>query len=225
MLQVIDRQWLHFFPILNSIHTSAWHETLDNAIHVKIAAGQMVFRDGESCENYLLVLSGVVRVQKLSQDGHEITLYRLRTGEACEITTTCLLANDFYHAEAVAESDVTAVLMPKIYFQMALLESAEFRNYVYKNVEDGINILLGLIENVAFGPVDTRLAKDLILNKNRDNEVYATHHEIASNLGTAREVVSRILKKFEKKSWVKLQRGKIIILNSQEISNLAESLA
>ena len=224
MLHAIDRQWLCFFPILNSIHTSAWNKMLENVIHLKLNAGQMVFRDGESCQNYLLVLSGIVRVQKISQDGHEITLYRLRTGEACEITTTCLLANDYYHAEAIAESDVTAVLIPKYYFQIALTESPEFRNYVYKNVEEGINVLLSLIEDVAFGPIDTRLAKDLILNKNHDNEVFTTHHEIASNLGTAREVVSRILKKFEKKSWVKLQRGKITILNPQAVSNLAESL-
>jgi len=224
MLQAIERQWLCFFPILNSIHTSTRNKMLENVIHLNISAGQMVFRDGESCQNYLLVLSGIVRVQKISQDGHEITLYRLRTGEACEITTTCLLANDYYHAEAVAESDVTAVLIPKKYFQAALVESPEFRDYVYKGVEGGINILLGLIEDVAFGPVDTRLAKDLILNKNRNNEVLTTHHEIASNLGTAREVVSRVLKRFEKKSWVKLQRGKIVILNPQAISSLAETL-
>jgi len=215
-----DLRWLGFFPVLNSINDVSWKKALNKAVSFDVKAGEMIFHAGEPCENYLFVLAGTVRVQKTSIDGHVITLYRLQSGDTCELTTSCLLSDDYYHAEAIAESPVTIVLLPKESFKKALLESPEFSRYVYKSVEKGINILLGLIEDVAFGPVDLRLAKNLMSNKNQQDEVCSTHYEIASNLGTAREVVSRILKRFERNAWVKLSRGKIVVLNSQALSGI-----
>ena len=223
LLQVAKNQWLCFFPDLGTIQSPALNKMVDSVLHVNLKVGQMVFRDGESCQNYLMVLSGVVRVQKNTEDGHVITLYRLHTGEACEITTTCLLADDIYHAEAVAESDVNAILIPKKDFKSALIESPEFRTYVFKMIEDGVNVLLKIIENVAFVPMDVRIANNLIENANDQYKVMTTHYKIASNLGSSREVVSRILKKFEKINLVKLHRGRIIILNYPEVNRLAKN--
>ena len=220
MLRVVNKRWLVFFPFLNTIKDTAWHDAVDRVSSITLSTGQIVFRAGQACENYFFVLSGTVRVQKTSLDGHEITLYRLRSGETCELTASCLLANDFYHADAITETPVTLMLLPKEDFKQAMLKSPEFYDYVHQNVEEGVNILLSLIEDVVFGPVDFRVAKDLMLNKNIRDEVCSTHHEIATNLGTAREVVSRVLKRFEKKSWVRLSRGKIVVLNSKALSSM-----
>lgn len=216
--------WLGFFPSLKHIPSGILEKIFRNANIQSLKAGEMVFRDGDACKNYLMVLSGVVRVQKISNYGHEITLYRLRTGDICRISTTCLLAHEYYHAEAIAESSSTVVLVPKQSFEEGLNESIEFRDIVYKNVEAGVENLLELVENVAFGPLEIRLANNLIMNKNENNEVYSTHHEIASDLGSAREVISRILKRFEKSNWVQLSRGHIEILDCHALEKLSGSV-
>ena len=214
--------WLTFFPTLNAIKNPAWSKLLENVKNMNFTPGELLFRNGEACQYYILVLSGTVRVKKTSLDGHELTLYRLQTGDACELTTTCLLANDYYRAEAIAETAVSAIVIPKVIFQEAISCSPEFSQLVYKDVEKGMSILLNLLEDVAFGPVDVRLAKCLLTHRNSANEVNATHCEIAANLGTAREVVSRTLKRFEKYAWVKLHRGKISILDEKALQHIVD---
>lgn len=223
MLQVEQLSWLNYFPRLSGLNSPAWEKMLSASTFITLKEGDMVFKAGEACMNYLFVISGVVRVQKTSQSGHEITLYRLFAGQVCEITTTCLLANEYYHAEAIAETLVRAVLVPKEYFQNALSETPEFRQYVYSSLEKRVNVLLDFIEEVAFTPVHNRLARSLLESMNSSQEIKATHYQIATNLGTAREVVSRILKGFEKDGLVKLGRGKIKVLNSDLLATLSES--
>ena len=215
-------QWLRFFPELRAIENPALHRLLSNSIHVRVHDGHMLFRDGELCTNYLLMLGGTVRVQKTAKDGRKVTLYRLQTGNVCEITTSCLLANEHYHAEAIAETLAYVVLLPKSIFNEALVTIPEFRDFVYRGVEHGMLHLLNLLEKVIFEPVEQRLAKSLLINKTDSGEIVITHQKIADNIGTAREVVSRSLKKLEKQNVVKIQRGKILILDRVYLQSLSE---
>ncbi len=223
MLRTEQSNWLNYFPKLKKLNSPSWEKMLRYSKHVTLTRGEMVFKRGESCQNYLFILSGTVRVRKLSPDGHEITLYRLYTGQVCEITTTCLLANQIYQAEAVAETPVRAVLVPKHYFHEALAGSPEFREYVYSSLEQRVNVLLNFIEEVAFTPVEERLVKCLQESMNFDNEIRATHYELATNLGTAREVVSRLLKKMEREGILKLGRGKITVLQPEALRGLLKA--
>lgn len=222
MLQLEHSNWLSFFPRLSHLDTPAWHKMLRYCKHINLHEGEMVFKRGEACQNYLFILSGTVRVQKSTSNGHEITLYRLYTGHVCEITTTCLLANQIYHAEAVAETAVRAVLVPKHHFHEALRDTPEFREYVYSSLEQRVNVLLDFIGEVAFTPVDNRLARCLLDSMNNKNEINATHYQIATNLGTAREVVSRLLKKLERNGFVELGRGKIKVLQPNSLVAMSE---
>lgn len=223
MQQTEHSNWLRFFPRLKQLNSIAWNKMLLHSKHVHLQEGDMVFKAGEACQNYLFILSGVVRVQKSSSNGHELTLYRLYTGQVCEITTTCLLANEIYHAEAIAETEVRAILVPKQYFQEALSDTPEFREYVYSSLEKRINVLLDFVEEVAYVPVDNRLARCLIENMDKNQVVLTTHYQLATNLGTAREVVSRLLKSFEKNGYLKLGRGKIHILNEQPLLEMSDN--
>lgn len=222
MLQAEQSSWLSYFPTLSGLNSPAWKKLLLASNHIVLQEGDMVFKAGEACMNYLFITSGVVRVQKTSSNGHEITLYRLFAGQVCEITTTCLLASQYYHAEAIAETPVRAVLVPKEIFHEALSDNPEFRQYVYSSLEQRVNVLLDFIEEVAFIPVHNRLARCLLNNMNSTQEINATHYQIATNLGTAREVVSRILKGFEKDGMVKLGRGKIKVLNPDLLVEMSE---
>ncbi|MDH3325081.1 MAG: Crp/Fnr family transcriptional regulator [Gammaproteobacteria bacterium] len=217
-----DKTWLASFPQLSKIQTESWNNLLAKVKRIRLNPGEMIFRNGDICNNYLFVLSGVVRVQKLSISGSEITLYRIHSGEVCEITTSCLLAHDLYHAEAIAETEVVAIVVPSQYFLEALKESEILQDYVYSNVENGLNSLLELLGEIAFESVDSRLARSLLKHCDNKHFVLITHHDLAADLGTAREVVSRMLKRFESRGWVSLRRGKIVIHDFSSLEKLSQ---
>ena len=189
---------------------------------ITVKPGKALYQHGQACEHYLLILSGSVRVQKLSEKGQVITLYHLVAGRACELTTTCLLGGKNYPAEAVAETEVHAVLIPKTDFQQALAELPDFRNFVFSSIDKGMNELIGLLEDVSFGRMDSRLARRLLQLADAAHPIAVTHQDLAEELGTAREVISRLLKGFERQNWVSLRRGHIEIVDWQHMHDLTQ---
>ncbi|MFA7096501.1 MAG: Crp/Fnr family transcriptional regulator [Gammaproteobacteria bacterium] len=205
--------WVNAFSALRHLDDPAWRKTLAAAKLVTLPPGVTVFRHGDRCQNYLLVLEGSVRVQKVSDSGREIVLYRVEAGEGCVLTTSCLLAGERYPAEGITETEVRAVALPSEHFQEGLAGSAGFRNFVFATYGKRIIDLIVLVEDVAFGRIDIRLAQCLLNHADRTHPIESTHHDIATELGTAREVVSRQLKEFERRGWVRLGRGRIEILD------------
>lgn len=189
-----------------------------------VPAGTVLFRDGAECSNYVLVLDGSIRVQKMSESGREIVLYRVERGQSCVLTTNCLIANESYGAEGIAETPVELVILPAAAFRWLLGRSEGFRNFVFSAYAARISDLLMLIEEVAFGRIDVRLAGWLAERARPEGRVKATHQEIAVELGTAREVVSRQLKDFERRSWVSLARGSIEILDAAALEKLGQGV-
>lgn len=217
-LHLISQSWLDRYPGLQSIADPAWQQVLDTARTRTFPLGASIFRDGEACQNYLLVLDGLIRVQKVSADGHEIALYRVGPGQTCELTTSCLLASHHYSAEAIAETEVHAAFISKPQFMEAITNVPGFRDFVFTSLDKGLADLLTLLEEVAFTSMDRRLAQTLL--KKLQSPCYKidiTHHQIAAELGTAREVISRLLKDFERRGWVKLHRGHVEILDMQAL--------
>jgi len=209
-----DTIWLDHFPTLQSIGDDAWLMALAKARTLSLPAGAVVFHEGDVCQNYLLVLAGSVRVQKLSESGKEIVLYRVEAGQSCVLTTACLLSGESYHAEAITETTVEAVAIPLSAFQQALAVPA-FREFVFATYGERVTSLVMLIDAIAFGRMDARLAQLLLTMADEDNVVHATHQMLARELGTAREVVSRLLKEFERHGWLALRRGYIHLEQSQ----------
>lgn len=189
-----------------------------------IPAGTVLFHDGTECSSYVLVLEGSIRVQKLSEGGREIVLYRVERGQSCVLTTNCLIAHDNYSAEGVAETEVTALVVPAATFRALLARSDTFRDFVFSAYASRISDLLMLIEEVAFGRIDARLAGWLAGRGGPEAQVKATHQDIAVELGTAREVVSRQLKEFERRGWVALHRGRIDVRDRLALADLAKGV-
>lgn len=185
---------------------------------VAIPAGTVLFQDGSECSAYVLVIEGSIRVQKVSEGGREIVLYRVEAGQSCVLTTNCLIAREDYAAEGIAETEVRALVVPATTFRTLLGKSEAFRDFVFAAYASRVADLLMLIEEVAFGRIDVRLAGWL---RTRTDEVRATHQDIATELGTAREVVSRQLKEFERRGWVMLHRGRIEIKDRNGLASLA----
>lgn len=187
---------------------------------VTVPTNTTLFRQGDDCLNYLLVASGTVRVFTRAENGREIMLYRVQHGESCTLTTSCLLADNKYPAEAVSETEVCAYMISAQHFNEELNKSSNFRKFVFDTYSKRLRDVIALVEQVSFGRIDIRLAKYL-LQYNQQPQIMATHQEIATELGTAREVVSRQLKDFERQQWLALSRGRITLLNTDALRKLA----
>ena len=185
---------------------------------VELPAGQMVFHRGDPCRNYLVVVAGSVRVQALSAGGREVLLYRVTDAQSCVITTSCLISHESYPAEGITETATTALVIPQAVFNNALAGSETFRRFVFGNQGQRLADLIQRVEDVAFGRVDVRLARVLVDRcGNAADSIAATHLQLASELGTAREVVSRQLKVFERNGWIKVHRGSVDVLQPQAL--------
>lgn len=189
---------------------------------IKMPKGTVIFGPGNSPENLLFLLDGTVRVQQLAENGREIVLYRVQAGESCVMTTACLLAYEDYSAEGVAETDIKAAAIPRSVFDDLISQSKEFRTFVFSAYSKRITDLFHVIEDIAFQRMDIRLAQKL-LDLRQGQTVKATHQQLAAELGTAREVISRQLSEFQRRDWIKQTRGNVELLDEQSIAKLAQS--
>jgi len=216
--------WIHRFPELDKLENQALRQEISQQKILHVPKGHCLFREGDACRAYVLLLEGTIRVDKMDSEGREILLYRVQAGQSCMLTTTCLLGLQHYPAEGVAESDVSLVLLPAEMFDRLLVESASFRRFSMAHLGKRICEMMMLIEDVAFGRMDQRLARVLLHHIKQENEdvLRCTHQALASELGSAREVISRMLKNFERHGWVALSRGQIEVRDEAMLRELAE---
>ncbi len=206
-----DNAWTTCFPALVQDEHPRVRQMLDTARHIALDADSMVFRAGDACSHYLLATSGSIRVQLTAANGREVTLYRVQTGHSCILTTSCLLSGEHYPAAGIAESAVTALAIDRLHFQSAIEQSPAFCRFVFTSFAQRLSDVIRRMEEVMFAPIDTRLAELLLEAQSRGSLEAITHHALAVELGSAREVVSRHLKRFETQGWLHLGRGQIEI--------------
>lgn len=189
---------------------------------VAAAAGQVLFSPGTECGAFMWLVSGTIRVHLVAESGREITLYRVVPGETCVLTTACLMAQEDYGADGVAESDIRAIAIPTPLFHELLSISQRFRELVFAAFGARISAMLASFEEVAFGRLDRRLAS-FLLERAGNAPVALTHQDIAGELGSSREVISRLLKEFERRDLIRLGRGRIEMRDPQALDQLARS--
>ncbi|PKO52173.1 MAG: Crp/Fnr family transcriptional regulator [Betaproteobacteria bacterium HGW-Betaproteobacteria-20] len=211
--------WLVQFPELENLDQHSKDLLAQHIRIVEAPVGTIGYREGTPCGAYVMRLAGRSRVYKMSTGGREILLYRVVAGETCVITTTCLLGNSDYPASTIVEEAIRDVLIPATAFNQLMIDSAIFRKFVMANYGALISDLIVLLDEVAFHSLDVRLAKVLVAEKS--SQFSRTHQQIADELGTAREVVSRQLKRLEMKGIVSLGRGQVQIINRNALEKLA----
>lgn len=212
--------WIDSFPGLKSLPAPLRESLVSSARIVWLPQGTQIFGPGQAPANYLLLLAGTVRVQQVSESGREIVLYRVTAGESCALTTACLMGYEEYHAEGIAETDVQAVAIPRETFDDLIARSADFRRFVFTAFSVRITNLFRVIEEVAFARIDIRLAQKLLELQDREHRVQRTHQQLAAELGTAREVVSRQLNEFQRHGWVETARGGLTVTDPQALARL-----
>jgi CRP/FNR family transcriptional regulator len=182
------------------------------ALPLRAPAGATLFRPGDPCRGFVLLRTGRARVDLIAEDGHALLLYRVEPGEPCAITTSCLFAEEPYSAEATAETDCEGLLLPAALFTALVQDSAAFRTFVLAGFAARLGALMGRIEELSFRSVDARLAAYLLARA--PGTVAATQQEIAADIGTAREVVSRRLAAFARAGLVRTERGAVTPLDA-----------
>lgn len=212
--------WKDLFP--NQQPDAELDAVLARAQCLTLPAGMRVFIPGAACENYLLVGRGRVRVQLLTAGGREVVLYHVDEGDSCVLTTSCLLGATTYPAEGITETGVTAFALSAEDFNQGLNTSPAFRHFVFANLGRRLTEVIVRMEQVAFAPIDARLACSLLTLSGQQRHLDLTHQALAVELGSAREVVSRHLKHFEDKGWVRLGRGSIELLDLAALQDLAQ---
>lgn len=180
----------------------------------KISSGSRLFASGDIAEYFVIVTSGQVRVQLSSRSGRDIILFRLSAGQCCALTTSCLLSNSPYYAEAIAEADVEILLISSSVFNQMLMASPILMQRLLGDLASRIAGLTSIIDRQVNRDLDFELDQFLSEKIDSKRAIQISHREIAQELGTAREVISRKLKELEKNGIVKLERGKIIMLDN-----------
>jgi CRP/FNR family transcriptional regulator len=208
-------------PVLKDAPSELVREFQQVAFLAKIPAGHDVFLEGDSVDAIALLISGVVRVYKIGETGREITLYRFGHGESCILTANAILSQKSFPAIATVEKEAEAVMIPADTFRDWVKRYDAWREFVFELLSDRLSTVMAVVDQVVFQRMDRRVAS-LLLNKSKaTNPISITHQEIAAELGSSREVISRILEDFSQKGVVEVGRGTVEILDLEELVDRA----
>jgi CRP/FNR family transcriptional regulator len=222
MSTVSSEQLLSLYPALSQLSPDDLAALLRPEAAMRLPAGTRLFAETQPCGGFPLVVAGSIKVVKAAANGREMLLYRVEPGDSCIISSSCLLGHTPYTARGETETEVTLLVVPMPLFEKLLAENREFRDFVFHLFADRIAELMQLVEEVAFHRLDQRLARLLLA---RGDDIQSTHQALADELGSVREIVSRLLKGFAADGLVSLGREHIALLDRSGLQRLAEGNA
>lgn len=208
------------FPALAAAGPGTLERVLEHGIQRKVRAGTVLFDAHTPCAGFPLVLAGTIKVLQRYPNGRELPLYRVHPGESCLLSGSCLLGHNDYAATGIAETDVELLIVPPADFHALVASDEAFRHHVFNLFGERLASLLALVEAIAYQKLDQRLAALLLA---KGDPVQATHQALADELGSVREIVSRLLRMFEDKGWVDLGRERIRLLDTAALTALARA--
>jgi CRP/FNR family transcriptional regulator len=220
--QVADT-WINNFKGLNRLPVDIRDELDAGSQIVTVPEGTVIFAPGQTADNLWLLLEGSVKVQQKSETGREVFLYRVHAGESCVLTTACMLSFEDYSAEGTCETAVKAVAIPRKTFDDLIAKSPVFREFVFTAYSRRITDLFTLIDDIVFQRMDVRLAARLLELADAENTVHATHAVLGTELGTAREVISRTLSEFHRRGWIEQSRGEVHVTGKEALERMVKS--
>ncbi|WIW70214.1 Crp/Fnr family transcriptional regulator [Anaerosinus gibii] len=195
---------------------------MDNIALLHYKKGTHIYHTELDCMGILIVKSGELRVYLLSEDGRDITLYRLTPGEVCVLSASCVLKNITFDVHIDAEQDSELLLLNANFFQELYNKNIYVENFASKLTIRRFSEVMWAMQQILFMSFDKRLALFLLneSKKNNSDIIYLSHEQIAKYVSSAREVVSRMLKYFSNEGIVKLSRGQVILLDKAKLEKI-----
>ncbi|MBF0327839.1 MAG: Crp/Fnr family transcriptional regulator [Nitrospirae bacterium] len=212
MEKMVDKEkFCVVFPSFNSLPKAVLDDILSGMELHSYPADAAIYSSGDRCSGIAFLLSGGIRVFKTGETGREITLYEIGAGETCILNASCIISGMPYPANAYSVSAGEMLLMPAQMFSKLISEFEQMRDFVFGLLSRRLTAMMELVEEVSFRSMDERLAAYLV-EKSESGNVFATHQKIANDLGTSREVVTRLLRDLERSSKISCSRGNIRLL-------------
>jgi CRP/FNR family transcriptional regulator len=212
---------VHALPILQRADPQLARAFMQIAFLQRIPSGRDVFVEGDRAEAIALLLSGAVRVYKIGETGCEITLYRFGLGESCILTANAILSQQSFPAIATVEQDAEAVMIPADAFRDWVRRYDLWREFVFELLSQRLINVMSVVDEVVFRRMDARVAGLLVQRSRTVQPIHITHQEIAAELGSSREVISRIIEDFARRGMIRATRGSITIINLEALQNRA----
>lgn len=210
MQKVNAEEFVRVFPVFRKSPDDLVNDILSSSVQKQFVKDDVIYSDGDPCAGIGLFLSGEVRVFKTGASGREITLYDVFPGETCILNASCILSQKGYPANAIAMQEGEALLVPAKVFRELIAGYDAMRQFIFSLFNQRFVEVMELLEEVAFGKMDRRVS-DYLIEKSENSILNSTHQQIANDLGTSREVVSRLLKDLERRGAIQLSRNMIQI--------------
>ncbi len=223
MNQTLTTTLASLFSFWEKLDQKSQTDTLMRGQYIRLLAGHFVCLEGDLCNHLPLVISGSVRVYKIGESGREITLYHLEQGDSCILTASSIISQKVFPAFAITETEVEAFIVPANSLKEWVMHDPIWQEYIFGLLAQRLANVIEIIEEVTFQRLDCRIATYLLKNSDSNLNLRITHEAIARELGSSREVVSRILKTFERQGLLSISRGLIELKNRSEISKIAQT--
>lgn len=204
-------------PVLQRSSPELKREFQRSVSFARIPGGRDVFVEGEDIQSIALLLSGEVRVYKIGETGREITLYRFGQGESCVLTANAILSRQTFPAIATVEKEAEVVLIPAEAFRDWVKRYDAWREYVFDLFSQRLSTVMAVVDEVVFQQMDRRLATLIYQRALQQNPLHITHQEIAAELGSSREVISRLIEDLAGQEILRLRRGVVEVLDAARL--------
>lgn len=214
-----------YFPVWDKLSAEQQNKLTGSAIRHNVKKGTMVHGGAEECLGLLLIRSGQLRAYICSEEGREITLYRLFERDICLFSASCMMNSIQFTVNIEAEKDTDFWLIPPNVYKSVMEASAALANYTNEILSSRFSDVMWLMEQIIWKSFDKRLAEFLIQESDieKTNHLKITHEKIANHMGTAREVVTRMLRYFQNEGWIRLSRGTIELIHPEKLTALTEN--
>lgn len=210
------------FPFVTQAGTEFTRDFYAACRYIELPAHASICEEGQQCAQLAMLLEGVGRVYKLSPGGREVTLYRIDAGEACVLTASCIMNGDDFPAMAITETPVRAITVSPHKVRSWICQETQWQHFIFGLLSHRLASIISVVEEVAFKRIDVRLAEIFSRRLARgESSLQTTHAELAADLGSSREVISRILKDFADRGLIETARGSILIADREAIEKLS----
>jgi CRP/FNR family transcriptional regulator len=212
------------FPVWGRLTKDEQDGMLANTVLMRYSKGTCIHNGENDCKGMLIIKKGMLRIYMLSENGKEITLYRLNEGDICILSASCVLSSITFEVQIDAEEDSEVLFVSPLFLQSLMENNIYAECFAYKTATDRFSDVMWAMQQILFMSMDKRLAVFLWdeIAKSDDDTVHLTHEQVARDVGSAREVVSRMLKYFSSEGIVELSRGGIKVIDRKKLRKLTE---
>lgn len=219
----MKNNYLSKLEFWNKLKVKEQEELIKNSVIKEYKKGSIIHSENNECLGMMVITQGQIRTCIVSEEGREITLFKLSENDVCVLSADCVIKQITFDTLMIAETDCKILLINVIYFNQLINQNIYARCYTYELISEKFSNVMWVMKEILFDKFDKRLASFLIkeTQKNNNLKIKVTQEQIAKDLNTAREVVSRMLKRFELDEIIEIQRGGVKILNLEKLKELS----